>query len=737
MKLLLVTTPEDRDYLSFLRPMKGSASIDIKEYKDITTWTEISLEAKKRGATGILSTHQQLLSKLTMDKASKIDDYAGSYFKRDELETVFLDPLKQLVTIPYGKFLTQRWMSKLIWPDRWMKEPKFSWETADHASLPNIYNRFADCDLISIDTETFKQNLAIRCVGYCGVWWRPDGIVTHTVVIPLTDLTYVSWMRKFNELPAPKVLQNGKYDHAYFFRYNAPVYNWLWDTQNCMHSWYSELPKTLGFLGPFFCRTGRYWKDLAETASNLEEYYLYNARDCHYTALSLLAWIKESPAWAKRNYLMKFKLNFPSHMGEMRGVLINEAKRAEQEQKLSAEILEHKASFERMTATPNINPNSPKQMMQLLTALGCKDLKGSGEKELKKAMYRHPLNSRILQKIIDVRERVKLKGTYLPVEKFLNGRLMYAVTPYATDTGRNNSNESAYWCGYNIQNIPAYTDLVKQYVEADEDFLFGEADFSQAESRGTGVLVGEEPLLAVFASGKDFHSYNAAAFFARDYDDIWDSSKGKTKDKPLRDLSKRVNHGANYLMGALVLWDTMGDEAVYKAARILQLPRFWTAVRICEYLLEQFEKTYPKIRKDHPDYVKAVVKSTSMLVGPTGWTRYTFLDPSSNKRHLNSLVAHRAQSLNAMILDEAVWNVFVNICLHPEHSRNFKYLAQIHDSIWFQYRKGHAYLAEMVRDCMKIPKMVEDINGIKRELIVPVDLKMGDPEVGARFWAEC
>lgn len=746
MQLTLVSTPEDRAYYPHLKPLVGATSVKILEVQKIVTWTQVLAKTKEQRSHGILSTHRDLLVKLTGDSGAKISDYAGSFFHRDGLDVVFLDPLKQLFTVNYGKFLASRYVSKLIYPEWWMEEPEFSWEIANAGSIEALYHRFVSADLIAIDTETVQQHLAMRCVGYCGVWFNKDGsTTTHTVVLPLDDMFFVVWMRRFNLLSAPKIFQNGRYDHAYFFRYNAPVENYLWDTSQCMHAWLSELPKDLGFQGSFFRRKGRFWKDLATTAQNLEEYYLYNARDCYNTAMCFLAWIKDAPAWAKANYIQKFPVHFTSHMAEMRGVGVDLARLDEQSSKIEGAIEVELGSLRRSIGVPNFNPNSPKQVKELLCVLGCKDIAAvsSDEKHLQKAMFRHPLNRHILNKILEVRGLRKLQSTYLVKEKFYRARLLYKISPDGTDTGRANSGGSHFWCGFNIQNIPAYTDVVKQIAVADDGFAFAEADFRQAESRGTSVLTGDQALLSAIASGRDFHSVNASAFFGIPYEEIYDDAQGKTLNKPLRNISKRVNHGANYMMGAATLVDTMGLVAIFEAARLLKLPSFWSALDIATYLLAQFEKAYPKIRKDHPDYVKLVVKSTGLLTGPTGWTRRCFGDPSKNKLDLNALVAHRAQSLNGMILDKAMIRVLLEIALHPEHSKNFRLLAQIHDSVFYMYRIGHDYIHDLVRDCMTIPVAVEDISGVKRELIVPVDVKRGvwdgktKQYIPARYWAEC
>lgn len=76
-----------------------------------------------------------------------------------------------------------------------------------------------------------------------------------------------------------------------------------------------------------------------------------------------------------------------------------------------------------------------------------------------------------------------------------------------------------------------------------------------------------------------------------------------------------------------------------------------------------------------------------------------FSNPETDKRALNSYIAHCPQSLNAMTLNKAFMKVFYEIAMHPDHSRNFRLLAQIHDSILFSSSES-AYLAEKVKECV-------------------------------------
>jgi DNA polymerase I-like protein with 3'-5' exonuclease and polymerase domains len=345
----------------------------------------------------------------------------------------------------------------------------------------------------------------------------------------------------------------------------------------------------------------------------------------------------------------------------------------------------------------------------------------------------------------------KAKSTYLRTDddadkkgeggsKDFNGRVLYALNPHGTDSGRLASREHHFWCGINIQNQTTGT-LVKQTYESDPGFFYGESDLEQAETRDTAYITGDKNLLLAISSDDDFHSLNASAFFGIPYDEIYDRIKHKTKNKPIRDVAKRVNHGANYNMGAQVLVDTMGEKAIYNAARLLGLGRGLSAKQIAQYLLDRFDKTYPTIRGEYQVWIIAQILTHRKLVGATGWTRYCFSNPKDNKQALNSYVAHAPQSLNAMILNLAYMKVFYDIAIHPDHQNNFKLLAQIHDSILFQYKDGHVYLAGMVKERMEIPVRVTDIKGIVRTLVVPAALKLGKLDgqrvlVPAKYWSE-
>lgn len=759
--LLFLGDSFDKPHLPRLKPLLRGRTCFVKT-EPITTLYEVESYASdpKRCITGVLSTSSTLLSKLTGKSKVSLDNYAGSYFKRGAIEYVFVNPLEHLVTVPYGSFLLERHTSKLVSPESWRKSSQFNWRilTPQNYDYELTAQYSSDVIATAVDIETYRENLAIRCVGYTTIHDTGIDYKTRSVVVPLDSSWALSAIRRFNNSPAPKIFQNGKYDISYLARYDATPYNYLWDTAALFHSYYSELPKDLAFLQSFFVRDASYWKDLADT-QDLEQYYLYNAKDTWATAEVFLSWMREAPDWAKRNYQLEFPLQFPCHLSEMIGIKRDFERMQEARKQVNIHIAKKSASLNKMLGVENFNVNSPKQTSALMKVMGCSDLQGADDKALGKAAFRHPLNARLIEPIrgvpktpdvdlMGIRSLRKMKSTYIRTDeditatskgggKEYRGRILYALNPHGTDTSRLASREHHFWCGLQIHNQPQGP-IVKQTMVADDGFYFGEVDLEQAETRDTAYASGDAALIAAISGVQDFHSINASAFFGIPYSDIYDDDLKKPKNKTVRNLSKRVNHGANYLMGAKVLVDTMGLIAIYESARILKLPRTWTPEEIAGYLLEQFEKTYPTIRSKtgYVGWVISQILTTKMLIGATGWTRYCFDNPRTSKPALNAYVAHVAQSLNAQVLNKAYMKVFYDIAMNPEHADNFKLICQIHDSILFQYRIGHEYLAQMVKERMEIPVTIKGADGKIRTFTVPAAIKIGSPDKPAKFWSE-
>jgi DNA polymerase I-like protein with 3'-5' exonuclease and polymerase domains len=748
--ILFVYPPEDVNYLPYLKSIFTSgARVSTLGKSSFIAVAEVLIHAKEKGCNKVVTCHSQLLALLLDKGKASLDDYAGSIFQRGETEILVVNPLDHLFKVPYGNFLYKRFVSKFTSKANWLDLPAFEWELFDPSKTNELLEFFGSCDFIAVDIETVRDDpdRSISCCGFTGAFIDPitSSYKLRTVVIPFDDLYNLQVAKVILESPVAKCLQNGKYDIAYFFRYGIAPVNYAFDTMTMFHCWYSELPKRLDFIAAFLLRDFQFWKDEGKSWNKMD-HYRYNAKDCYATACCWIALMREIPDFAWRNYEIEFPLLFPCILAEHTGLKVDKEKMDAERSRFEASLEKQLAALRKYVGCDNYNPSSPQQTLKLFALLGCGDIKSSTPANRDKVAARHPLNKLIMKKLESYRKDRKLVTSYLrdhdPKEdsyKLWNGRVFYALNPHGTDTARLASKESQFWCGMQIQNIPRdRKDIqVKKIFVSDRGFLFGECDYEQAEARDVAYLSGDTNLInAVDDVTRDFHGTNASAFFGVPYEKIVASVLGvdgswkhDTLDKDLRDLSKRTNHGANYNMGAGVMLDTMGIEKVLQAKKLLGLPERMRAIDVTTHLLNVYAKTYPVVKGAYYDKIKADVAGTKMLVGPTGWTRYCFGNPSKNKQDLNACVAHPSQSLNAMTLNIAWRKIFYQVWL--PNQADFKLHAQIHDSILFSYREGREDLAWRVKELMEFDVPVKDSFGIVRQLRVPVALKGN-----GKTWAE-
>lgn len=738
-------TEEDKPYFNKFSALLGTHAVKVstkpQEYK-----AAIFAKIKALKLDAIICTCSETLVKLLetqpdfrhpLDKRGlkrrlSLDAYAGSFFTipaevsgaETDTQVLCLNSPKQLMTVPSAPFVFKRFLSKLFKPDSWFPQTKFTWEIWKPERASYLYDLLSSGRLLSVDIETAigDPDRRIRCVGYCVL--SANG-TTHSVVVPFTNMQAWDFVRRVNACSVPKLFQNGLYDNLYFARWGVPCTAWLHDTQHMFHSWYSELPKRLDFITAFCVRTVRYWKD--DSAGGDFELYEYNAKDCWATMMTYLSMLQIKDSWVIQNYLIEFPLVFPCLHVEMDGITIDRKVYEERKAAIVPKV-ESILTELQIWIGAGFNPNSPKQVLSLMHAMGFKAAESSGEKELMKFSTMHPLNAVVVEKILEYRGLTKLLSTYFVEDKFWHWRLHYKLNPAGTDTGRLASSESSFWCGLQIQNIPGGPD-VKSWLVCDDDWEgLAEADYAQSEARCVGYMSGCKTLIELVESDRDYHSVNAERFFQIPYDDIWDQALGKAKNKKIRDLSKRTNHGANYNMGGYVMLETIGIPMAREAQRILGLPKSWDLVRVCQHMLDQYARTYPEVKTDLYNHVKRTISITKKLVSPLGWTRYFFDDPMKSKPALNAAVAHGPQNLSVTIINECFYAIWRD-SVYGDLRDKIRLKAQIHDSIFFAYRGIDN--AEIVRKRMENPKEIADCKGVKRTMLIPPDLS-----AGKKVWAE-
>ena len=152
----------------------------------------------------------------------------------------------------------------------------------------------------------------------------------------------------------------------------------------------------------------------------------------------------------------------------------------------------------------------------------------------------------IINEILDYRELVKLKSTYVdPLPLIVNpntGRIHTSYNQVVAATGRLSSDNP------NLQNIPIRTErgreIRKAFIPRDENHVLLASDYSQIELRIMAELSGDEGMLDAFTNNLDIHTATAARVFGISLDEV---------NRDMRSKAKMVNFGIIYGISAFGL----------------------------------------------------------------------------------------------------------------------------------------------------------------------------------------
>lgn len=735
--LLYICEGKDASYIEKMRPyfMQFFGSWDIKSSAVFRTKQQLLSYAQEKQINFIATSSLSLIKHIDPSLEGSANDNIGYVISydleqdcissaRDKLRICLFPPLVNCFAKSEGIFELAHYAKKLahgtpVVPDQFRYTKVMS--TADFNEAKQWLD---ESFLIAIDIETGREQRHIKSISYTGGKLIDGKIRTNTFVIPLKLETLPHahrWMKELNLTKAPKVMQNGQYDSAYLIRFNAPVYNYIFDTYNMMHAMYCELPKDLAYMSAFFLDTFRYWKDEGET--NL---YMYNGKDTHNTFWLWLAMMEHKPDYADYNYISKFKMIFPCLTCALEGQIVDVELRTRKAAEARAKAEEVRARIDKLLGIEGFNPNSHIHVKKLMKVFMRRDPASSDELSLIKFMEDYPIAERLMQCVLDYRGAIKAASNYYEFDLW-HDRLFYQLDPSGTETGRMASKASMFWCGTQVQNIPAYA---RDIIVAEEGWTFAGVDKSQSESYCTGYISQEENLINNVVTSPDFHCGNASMFFRVPFETLYDAPKKKVLQKEIRKLAKPINHGANYNMGAATLRDTiikqMGSQKIREIGRLLKLSPKASLIEICQKSLDAFDAAYPTLRSRwYREIVTEVVK-TGKLVTPLGYTRRTFLKPHENKLHLNACVAHKPQSFSVELVNEAFFKIWRELQL-KKYKGKFRLKKQVHDEIVFMATDDIVeQAAQDVADMMVIPT---EVNG--RIMTIPSTIAMG------KTWADC
>ena len=245
-------------------------------------------------------------------------------------------------------------------------------------------------------------------------------------------------------------------------------------------------------------------------------------------------------------------------------------------QRRALEVRLSKLREEIATAAPwPFNPDSPKQLSQVLFNAPDADPPGLGLRVIKKTTTGASTDSEVLEKlaedpqctsrlpeqILEYRQFAKLVGTYLKALDAAvlaeTGRIHCSFHQTGTATGRLSSSEP------NLQNIPIRTEVgaaIRRAFVAGQGMTFVSADYSQIELRFLAHFSEDPGLCDAFARGEDIHRAVAAQVFEVAPDQVSDVQ---------RSAAKMVNFGIVYGITASGLARRLGPG--YTVARAKEI----------------------------------------------------------------------------------------------------------------------------------------------------------------------
>ena len=626
---------------------------------------------------------------------------------------------------------------------------------------------------INDGTATYvkKFGAVITLAGYTFVYAdtsQPSGLRYDTYTQEFASEADYELLTRICAMPTPKVMHNGKYDMHYFTRWRIPVVNYCFDTLYYMKSVTPGFRKkvrgkgakgfyTLQSASNFYCFESTYWKDGRNATG--DAYHRYCAMDCHRTAQVATQQLRMGSSYAVNNFLLSFwRLPVCIVMG-MRGLRILEDERRAKK----AQFLDELADYQKqVTNLYGCNANQSKSLLPYFQAFGelakaaglkgAKTIETTGKEVIRDLGELHPLFHRCVKPVKEARNRKLWLSSFILKKGFnrddFNGGFglegdffMYDLDPFGTASRRLSSSKSAFWIGGNGQQIPA---SLRSMYGAIPGYKLAASDGSAAETRTTAYLSRCIAMRNAVEGDQDFHSANAAFFFGVKYEDIYDDTAKKTINKVVRDLGKKINHAANYMMGARVFVDQAGATVCYKMKELLSLPDEWTLIQVASYMLNKFDQRFPEVRNDWATEQAYEVASTGHLQCVTGYKPLILDSPFHSKPCLNECVATESQHFAAQInlnVTHELWLAEIRtggavLPLMQIHDENLfavrdDYTMQKVDTKGKLYWSGTPELDQLYQDCAdrEYDMKFTWSDGVPAKLKIPAD----NPIVGLNW----
>ncbi|HRH64710.1 MAG TPA: DNA polymerase I [Bacteroidia bacterium] len=564
------------------------------------------------------------------------------------------------------------------------------------AKREELVNKLIGQKNICFDTETtgldaYKAEL----VGMSFSWASHEG---YYVPVPVNHLEAQAIVDEFKTVFANesivKIAQNLKYDLSVLKRYGVELKGVLFDTMIAHFLIRPEMRHSMDVLAETYLnyapvsiesligKRGKEQKNMRDVPVEQVAEYAAEDADVTYQLYTVFAPKLQSTGTTKLFEEVEMPLVPVLADMEAEGINIDIKALRDFSSVLETDINKIEKEIQDM-AGKKFNVSSPKQVGEVLF----EELKivekptktktgqySTAEDVLSKLENKHPM----VRRILDYRELVKLKNTYVDVLPDLvnpaTGRIHTSYNQVVAVTGRLSSDNP------NLQNIPIRTErgreIRKAFIPRNSAYTLLSADYSQIELRIIAELSGDPGMLEAFRSGEDIHAATASKVYNVPIHEV-------TGD--MRRNAKMVNFGIIYGISAFGLADRLNISRTEAKG-----------------IIDNYFMQYPAI-KEYMDMSIENARKKGFVETILGRRRY-LRDINSANATVRGFAERNA--INAPIQGSAADMIKIAmIRIHQEmKKRNMKskMLLQVHDELVFDaYKSELNELKELVGNHMK------------------------------------
>jgi len=585
---------------------------------------------------------------------------------------------------------------------------------------------------VSVDIEVITDETA--CIGF--------GNDSHSAMcISLRDLRRNRFtvseerqllqraQRLFDDPTTRIVAQNGSFDSYFLWCRDRLQIRKVWfDTLLAHHALYPSLPHNLGFLTsqytehPFYKNEKDRWRE----GGNIDDFWIYNCKDCIITFTAMQKLHKELSAQGMEDFFFNHIMRLQPHLVRMTvgGMLADVPLKDKIAEELREEVAKLSQQFHlavhAATNDTEYNP-SPRSAPQLRELFFAKlKLVGRGlstDATNRKRMYDHYKTGDAAKKVITIldtyKKEDKFLGTYAEMTIDDDDRVRCDWKQYGTTKapGRLSSSSVMWGSGTNLQNQPerAYAMFI-----ADPGYELFYFDLSQAEARYVGWEARIEKWKEQFERARlnpgtyDCHRALASEMWNIPYDDVPKKDRDASGIITKRFTAKRCRHGLNYRMGPDRLAETTG----------LLLNEAHNAYNIYHRITPELRRWWKELEDE--------VKKTRVLYNAFG--RRLMVLERIDEDSLESIVAFKPQSS----IGDKVSQVIYQSHSDEQWPRHARILLNVHDALIGIAR------ADVTKTALAICKRYAESPIMVRgePLIIPADTKISVPgEDGIHRWS--